>query len=511
MPDLLPTDQNGSLAAVAAPPNPLQAVMDQIAKSGNTPPPGPVEAAGPPPETGTPNPPPGLLAQAGGGQNGLAPEDPNSPTAQLATRIEKRRAEREALQAKIKNLMGPEGLQQYLPNGGKAKPSDLLRDALYNFSQLNLRNPIYGSLQGHPYTPIQQQRMEQAMKQHGLDLQNMTTYDKTLQEEQVADQFQQNQQRLQQMQDQKNSVAQQSNQIKLQNNLSLNKHRETMDKYNQALALSKGGLMDSEKALTELKTSDPELFQSGDTAFEQMWIADHKDEDPQAFMKGYVKMRNDLHPKNEPIPKSISMLVPDGQGNYTAVNAAPGQTIPGGAITPAGLNSIDTPSNQTKVMAERADTVKYLGGRILSLIDQGEKTLGPLSGRWSDFISGKIGIAGTDWTRLSQDLDLIQTALMQMHTGSRASQVVLEKFKRHLDASRQDPANIRAALDEAIAYANHLTEKSPGPQPTSKPPSKQPPPKPERQVQYSPSAKLYRYSDDGGKTWQTTSNRPPQQ
>lgn len=191
MPELLPVDQNGSLAATDAP----------------LPPGSPLAA----PEPQAPQPPP--MPPSGTPEAPQAPQGaaPPNPIADLMQRLQENATRRKAIQDQLAAKTGPDGIASYLPNGGKVKPSDMLRDALYNFSQLNLRNPTYGVLRGHDYKPIQQQRYEQALQHNSADVQNLSLVEKTMADQAASDQFQLNQTRLQQqMQQQTDKAAQES-------------------------------------------------------------------------------------------------------------------------------------------------------------------------------------------------------------------------------------------------------------------------------------------------------------
>ncbi len=195
MPGLLPTDGNGSFAAVDTPPNPMETVMASMQ------PPAPPQSAAPPPSAAPAPPAPGAPP----------PAQPDEMQV-LMQRLEDNAKRRKAVQDQLAAATGPDGVRSKLPNGGKAKPSDMLADALYNISQLNLRNPSFGVLKGEPYTPIQQQRLEQALKLNQADVQNLSTMEKSMADQASSDQFQLNQKRLEAQMKQQASVEAQKSQ-----------------------------------------------------------------------------------------------------------------------------------------------------------------------------------------------------------------------------------------------------------------------------------------------------------
>lgn len=261
MPELLPVDQNGSLAATDAPlppgsplqppaparppmgppQDPLQAVLASMGVQPQAPAlPTPTLGPQEPPALGTaPAEPgmPGVATQPGAGSDPLNVKRSEIKTqqAKLQEYLQGIGQQKQQVQQQISSLMNPDAITNQLPGGGKQKPSDFLRDAMYNFAQLNLRNPTYGVLKGQDYKPIQQQRYEQALSQHNSQLQNLMAQDKSLQEQQTSGQFMYNQAR--QEEKELNDVTQfnQNNQLKMQQMLEKSKMDEANLKLKQAM------------------------------------------------------------------------------------------------------------------------------------------------------------------------------------------------------------------------------------------------------------------------------------
>ncbi len=154
--------------------------------------------------------------------------------------------------------------------------------------------------------------------------------------------------------------------------------------------------------------------------------------------------------------KPITMIVPNEQGGQTLQQIRPGQDVPAGAMTPSGVNTVNTPTSQTRTMAEVAPKVVNLSSRIKSLLDENEGQLGPLSSRWQEYTAGKIGLPNKGYTQLRTNVALLQTALMRMHVGSRGGEQMMGHFKNLLDQSIQSPENLRAALGEIDEYAKQV-------------------------------------------------------
>lgn len=167
--------------------------------------------------------------------------------------------------------------------------------------------------------------------------------------------------------------------------------------------------------------------------------------------------------------QGVTVMVPNQEGGYTATKVAPGQSVGPGAVTPAGMSSMNVPTANTRGMAEKAPRVIEFVDRMLQLLDENEKQLGPLSGRWSEFTAGKIGLPNRGYTQLRTNRDLLQTALMNMHVGARGGEGIMEHFKSMIDTSMQDPVNLRAALGEIRDYAERVRQEG-GPKGVVPPP-----------------------------------------
>jgi hypothetical protein len=154
--------------------------------------------------------------------------------------------------------------------------------------------------------------------------------------------------------------------------------------------------------------------------------------------------------------QGVTVMVPNQEGGYTVTKAGVGQTVGPGAVTPAGMSSLNVPTANTRGMAEKAPRVIEFVDRINQLLDENEKQLGPLASRWNEFTAGKVGLKNKGYTQLRTDAGLLQTALMNMHVGARGGGQMMEHFKTLIDTSIQDPDNLRAALGEIRDYASRV-------------------------------------------------------
>lgn len=155
-------------------------------------------------------------------------------------------------------------------------------------------------------------------------------------------------------------------------------------------------------------------------------------------------------------PPQAIMLVPGANGGYTAQNIRPGSNLPNGAISPAGMNSMNVPDSSTRTMVANAPGVLDLANRVNSLIDEQTQTLGPAAGRWNDFMTGKVGAPNPEFKKLLVDTKLLKTKLMRMHVGARGGEYIMQSFNDMLDAGKDSPENLKAAVGEIINYAQEL-------------------------------------------------------
>jgi hypothetical protein len=116
----------------------------------------------------------------------------------------------------------------------------------------------------------------------------------------------------------------------------------------------------------------------------------------------------------------------------------------------------------TRTMIEATPKVLQFSARIRPLIDQLQTQLGPAAGRWSEYMTGKVGADDPNFTRLRTNVALLQTLLMRMHVGARGGQEMMQHFKGIIDVGKQSPGNLLAALDVIDSYAKDVASEGQG-------------------------------------------------
>ena len=111
-------------------------------------------------------------------------------------------------------------------------------------------------------------------------------------------------------------------------------------------------------------------------------------------------------------------------------------------------------------------SIKTQGQMSIALLDHTEKIrqeiqnlgaqgkLGPMAGRWSEFMAGKVGAGDPDFVELRTDLGLFQTALMKAHVGSRGSEMMMKHFQGLIDSGKMTPESLNAAMSSINGYLN---------------------------------------------------------
>jgi hypothetical protein len=91
---------------------------------------------------------------------------------------------------------------------------------------------------------------------------------------------------------------------------------------------------------------------------------------------------------------------------------------------------------------------------IMQLVDKldSEGKLGPLAGRWNDFMAGKFGAGDPEYAALRAKMGLSTTLLMQAHVGSRGGSALLEHFEDLANAGKMDGPTLKSAMGSEINY-----------------------------------------------------------
>jgi hypothetical protein len=145
-------------------------------------------------------------------------------------------------------------------------------------------------------------------------------------------------------------------------------------------------------------------------------------------------------------PQSI-MLIPGPNGTYRAQDVRPGSTVAPGAISTGGLNTIDTPTSQQRNVAAQAKLVTDQMPGLISEIQKDADLIGPMMGRWNEFMQGKVGMDNPELAGLRADLLMMSSAVALMHARGRLPENLREEFDRAINAPQQTAENLVSTLN----------------------------------------------------------------
>lgn len=136
------------------------------------------------------------------------------------------------------------------------------------------------------------------------------------------------------------------------------------------------------------------------------------------------------------------------------VRVEPGGNVPKGAVTAAGENTINTPATQQRNVASQASLVHEQTPMMLSEIDRLKDQIGPVSGRWNEFMQGHVGMDNPDMAGLRADLLMYSSAVALMHARGRLPENLREEFDRAINAPKQSPENLKAVISKIDQWAS---------------------------------------------------------
>ena len=138
--------------------------------------------------------------------------------------------------------------------------------------------------------------------------------------------------------------------------------------------------------------------------------------------------------------------------NGKMIYLLPGQTGPPGMRTEAGMNAANTPTMTQRTAAGRAGTVLEMAPEVLARIDANAKLLGPLMGRWDQFMQGKVGMDNPEFAALRSDLLMMSSAVALFHAQGRLPENLRQEFDNAINAPKQTPANLKATITAMLPW-----------------------------------------------------------
>jgi hypothetical protein len=115
--------------------------------------------------------------------------------------------------------------------------------------------------------------------------------------------------------------------------------------------------------------------------------------------------------------------------------------------------SIERMNRPTTAARDRASFAAGLREHIPDVIEQinaldRQGKLGAISGRFNEFMTGKVGADDPDFAQLRTSLGLLQTGMMVPHVGARGGVQLIKKFEGLINQGKASAGNLKASLGE---------------------------------------------------------------
>ncbi len=189
-------------------------------------------------------------------------------------------------------------------------------------------------------------------------------------------------------------------------------------------------------------------------------------------MKGvYTDASGKVIPNPRPYEKPnqagmVTVVAPDpnNPGGGIVERLGTGAHIAPGSQTATQFGSLNTPTTQQRNVAAQASLVHEQMPGLISEIQQNAQLLGPMQGRWNEFMQGKVGMDNPAMAGLRADLLMMSSAVALMHARGRLPENLREEFDNAINAPHQTPQNLVATLQKIDQWtaANMNTMNRPG-------------------------------------------------
>lgn len=154
--------------------------------------------------------------------------------------------------------------------------------------------------------------------------------------------------------------------------------------------------------------------------------------------------------------------------NGQVVRLTPGMTAPSTFRTPQQAGSLNTPTTQMRNVAAQASLVHEQTPMMLSEIDRMKDKLGPMAGRWNEFMQGKVGMNDPDFAGLRADLLMYSSAVALMHARGRLPENLREEFDTAINNPGQSFANLKSVISRIDDWTSKNMSAMGGKQPDAK-------------------------------------------
>lgn len=171
----------------------------------------------------------------------------------------------------------------------------------------------------------------------------------------------------------------------------------------------------------------------------------------------------------------VTVIAPDpntpGGGIVERVGA--GAHLAPGSQTASQFGSVNTPTSQMRTAGARAQLAASEIPGIVQEVQDLRGQLGPVAGRWNDFMQGKVGADNPQLAGLRSDLTFLSSAVALAHAVGRLPENLREEFDTMINAPHQNPDNIIAVLGHVQKWMNDNAQAMGGMRPTGNAPKEE--------------------------------------
>lgn len=155
-------------------------------------------------------------------------------------------------------------------------------------------------------------------------------------------------------------------------------------------------------------------------------------------------------------PPQTMVVLPGGQTEV----AKPGMTLPEGTQNIGGFATMGRPTSQMRNVSAQAKIATEGIPNVVAEIDKLKDQLGPVSGRWNEFMQGKVGGLNPEMAGLRADLLMVSSAVALAHARGRLPENLRAEFDAAINAPKQDPENLKAVLNHIMPWMQRMENMS---------------------------------------------------
>lgn len=112
---------------------------------------------------------------------------------------------------------------------------------------------------------------------------------------------------------------------------------------------------------------------------------------------------------------------------------------------------------QTRNMQQMASGLLPMFDKAINRAQKLSDKLGPLNGRWNEFMAGKIGSGDPDFSALRDTVALLSSGALKAHFGSRGGQQMYEHFVDMANTGKMNVPTLVASLKAMREFMQHYS------------------------------------------------------